>query len=207
MKKKILVFAVLALITVFLASCGDAGNAPTEPASDPAGIPTLNVDPMNTTAALETTAVLETTAAPDTMKIPETTAETAAVETYPFYRSDVECFEIETPYGVLLYPKKWQESCSVELSEGNPYVASFNAVLNGDRVKLFDFCFGDVPENGTPLGKMPYNGSELTVSLVDYGETILEKYPETDYPDLYMMSEDMNEVISGLVYNNGLQIG
>lgn len=127
-------------------------------------------------------------------------AETATGE-IKYYKSDVDTFEIDTPYAKLQYPSKWEDKCEVKNTEGNPYLVTIFGKADDKKIKLFDIAFGTTPKDGYILGTIMSNNKEVTVSLVDYSGDIAESYPSDKYSDLYVMAEDVNEIISGLVYN------
>lgn len=133
-----------------------------------------------------------------------TTAETTTEE-ITFYKSDVDTFKIETPYATLKYPSKWQDKCVVEKTDGNPYLVTIYGKAD-ENVKLFDVAFGDVPDNAYVLGTFISNNEEITVSLIDYSSEYSENYSVENCPDFYAMSEDVNEIISGLVYDYNMTI-
>lgn len=122
-------------------------------------------------------------------------------EKIEYYKSDVETFEIETPYANLKYPSKWKDKCVVNKTEGDPYIVTISGIVDDKNIKLFDIVFGAVPKNGYLLGTMTSDGKEVTVSLVDYSEDFSDDYSVEEHPELYAMLEDVNEIISGLVYD------
>lgn len=123
-----------------------------------------------------------------------------------YYVSGKSTFEIKTDYAVLQYPEKWKDSCKTEIKDGDPYTVSFSAVVKDEQVPVFDIVFGAVPEDGFQVGILPADSGDVDVSVVDYSGSFAEKYPEKDYPELYEMSEDMNDVISGLVYQYNMHV-
>ncbi len=137
----------------------------------------------------------------DNTNVQTTESTEAATEKIEYYKSDVETFEIQTPYANLKYPSKWEDECIVEKNEGDSYTVTVSGIVDDESVKLFDIVFGTVPENGYLLGTMTSDGEEVTVSLVDYSQDFTDDYSAEEYPDLYAMAEDVNEIISGLVYD------
>lgn len=125
----------------------------------------------------------------------------ATTEKIEYYKSDVETFEIETPYAKLKYPVKWKDKCVVDKAEGDPYTVTVSGIVDDKNVKLFDVVFGTAPKNGYLLGTMTSDGKEVQVSIVDYSKDYAADYSPEEYPDLYTMAEDVNEIISGLVYD------
>lgn len=130
----------------------------------------------------------------------------ATTEKIEFYKSDVETFEIETPYAKLKYPVKWKDECVVETTEGDPYIVAVSAKSGDESIKVFDIAFGAAPKNGNLLGTMNSDGKEVTVSIVDYSEAFADKYSAEESSRLYAMAEDVNEIISGLVYEYNLTL-
>lgn len=127
---------------------------------------------------------------------PDSAASTIAPK---FYNSGKESFEIDTEYATLVYPKKWEDSCVTEIKTGDPYIVSFIAVVKDEKVPVFDVAFGSKPEKSFQVGILSTDKGDVDVYIVDHSGDFTEKYPQKDYPELYEMSEDMNDVISGLI--------
>ncbi len=144
---------------------------------------------------------------PEDNKEVQTTANAqTTTEKIEYYKSDVETFEIETPYAKLKYPAKWKDKCVVEKTEGDPYTVTVYGIADDENIKLFDVVFGTAPKDSYLLGTMKSNGKEVTVSLIDYSEDFADDYSVENYPELYAMVEDVNEIISGLVYEYHMEM-
>ena len=100
-----------------------------------------------------------------------TEAGTAESETeIEFYRSDVEVFEIETPYVNLYYPEKWAECVEIH-SDGTEesYEVNFFAFLDEKMVSMYTIAFGECGNDGI-LGTIDCNGEEVKVYLFSYSD-------------------------------------
>lgn len=153
------------------------------------------------------TACGENKAKPEDDKKVQTAANSqSTTENIEYYKSDAETFEIETPYAKLKYPTKWKDKCVVEKTEGDPYVVTVSGIADDKNIKLFDVVFGTAPKDSYLLGTMTSDGREVTVSIVDYSKDYADDYSADDYPELYAMAEDVNEIISGLVYDYNIPL-
>ena len=200
MKKLIAVLICLLAVLCVLTACQ------TDP--EPTGDTTRPVDLPGLTTERPTSRETESTP-PETVPATEATTvptETPAPETHGFFRSDVDKFEIVTPYAILQYPKKWEDRVVVEQTQGDWYTVAFYAISEGGNIRVFDVVFGESPDVTFPLGTFESLQGEVEVSIVDYSGEAVEQAPEELVSDIYEMSEDMNEVISGLVYNYGLEV-
>lgn len=177
--RKLIALLLISIIAVSTVSCG--GNAETEE--------TTTSTPVETPGATET----------------ETETETEA-ETYEFFRTDEETFDIYTPYCMLKYPVKWKDTVSTEVyeSEGT-YSVKFYAVLEWNTIPLFTVTFGQ-SESGYLLGTLDTEGSVYEVYLTDHSEELPEWLSEANELTYYEMCEDVNVVISKLVYDYGMKM-
>ena len=153
---------------------------------------------------------------------PKDSSDTAAAEEYkehdkspgysiadpsePYYKTDEDTFAIETPYGVLKYPSKWKDCLRAEnYQNGNAHVVLLYAVLDGNDIPLYSVIFGQ-SEEGTPLGEVKNNEEAVQVHLVDhFGETALELSEELQM-QYDQMREDINVLISKLVYESDMTL-
>lgn len=136
----------------------------------------------------------------------ETTAVTPSTVTEAtevgYYQTDEDTFEIETKYGALHYPKKWENNIKTKINDGEPYSVEFIALDEYDEIPLFDIVFGETDE-GAKLGKLEINGETINVYLVDYSGDWPESVSDEEI-DLFAMSEDVNVLISKLVYDSNM---
>lgn len=136
----------------------------------------------------------------------ETTAVTPSTATEAtevgYYQTDEDTFEIETKYGALHYPKKWESNIKTKITDEEPYSVEFIALDEYDEIPLFDIVFGETDE-GAKLGKLEINGETINVYLVDYSGDWPESVSDEEI-DLFAMSEDVNVLISKLVYDSNM---
>ena len=133
--------------------------------------------------------------------------ETVSPTEATYYQSEVDTFEIETPYGVLQYPEMWKNKVIVEQNDGSPYTVSFLVQKGEETIRLFDILFGESPDAAAELGTMDTASGAVRVSLLDYSGEAVSAFSENEREDIYAMAEDLNVVISGLVHQYGLSRG
>lgn len=68
----------------------------------------------------------------------------------------------------------------------------FNSTSGGAFIALSDLV---LEQGGVVVG-----------AVTEYSGTLLASYPAETYPEIYQMIDDLNEVVSGFVYNYGLII-
>lgn len=124
--------------------------------------------------------------------------------TIEFYQTDEETYAINTPYCKLYYPIKWAELVETSVSEAESfYEVSFYAELEGSSIPLFNVTFGEGSE-GYLLGKLETDEGEIKVFLSVFSDDYNGSLSAEAEGDYYQMCEDINVIISKLVYENGL---
>ncbi len=121
----------------------------------------------------------------------------------PFYKSDEEVFLIDTPYVQLQYPVRWQDRVTAIGNDSEPYIVSFKTTLSIGEVPLFDIVFGEC--DGYKLGAIEVNGQSIDIYIRHY-ELSPDDVPQEEYYEWGGMCEDVNTLISGLVYNYNMII-
>lgn len=123
-----------------------------------------------------------------------------------YYKTDVETNEVETPYGKLNYPVEWLDKVDITTAEeGDNFRVIFKAVYGDITVPLYDIVFG-TSEIGFKLGDLPYDGGSVQVFCDDYTMEGTELVPEESLEDYYVMCDDLNVIISHLVYDHGMTV-
>jgi len=126
--------------------------------------------------------------------------------TMDFYKSDEEVFEINSKHCPLFFPTKWKDMVSTKVQEEETtYKVSFFAKLGSESLPLYEIVFGDSTE-GYLLGTVQTEAGMQSVYIVDtfsYEEGSLPENLELTY---YEMCEGINDIISNLVYKNGMTI-
>ncbi len=184
MKKTILAILVLALL-VGLTGC----SQPSQPTEDPAQTTVAPEGIPETTGAAETTA-------PATEPAVTEEAEEPSAPSGPEEAS--ENYQIETRYGALEYPNKWETYTQVQISEKEPYTVSFYAALEGkEPVHLFDIVFGEA-DKGARIGVVYGENGETPVCIVSYDLDFDDSWTQEQQLMAWSMQEDVNVVIMGL---------
>ncbi len=124
-----------------------------------------------------------------------------------FYKYDSDVFEAAvTPYASLVYPVEWKDSVKVDITESEEaYKVMFVALLDGLEVPLYAIVFGD-SDTGNIIGEISKDTTTVTVYCEDLTEGSTDLLtPES--ADIYLqMSEDINVIISDLVYKSGMEL-
>ena len=133
---------------------------------------------------------------------------TAETEEYnpEFYQTDVETTNIETPYCTVSYPEEWAGKVDVTTTEeGENFRVIFTALYSEVNVPLYDIVFGSC-ESGFKLGDLPYDGGSIEVFCDDYTAEGADMVPTEFSEDYAVMCEDLNVIVSNLVYQNGMTV-
>ena len=180
MLKKMIRFAVLVLACLFIVSCSNDDSQVTN---------TENTDIHTIVIQAEST------------NINTTESEN---EDIPFLKYDSDTFEISTPFVPLYYPVKWKDNVKVESFEVNGnYEVNFTALLEDKTLPLYSIIFGNVT-NGYELGYIEYGSEKLQVFLFDYMMTEPGLMSEDNKAKYFEMAEDINVIISKLIYEDGM---
>lgn len=104
--------------------------------------------------------------------------------------------EIETPYGILHYPGKWEGIVQAEVSSGDECVVIFSGLLDGDTsYPLFDLIFDGDPDSA--LGFLTTEtGEKIPVNIQTYEADAA--WPEDVQNLFYEMQEGLNDIIAEL---------
>ena len=109
----------------------------------------------------------------------------------------VDFLAIETPYGVLSYPMKWQDYLVTESKQTDTYRIDFYGQLEDQEpVLLFTIIFGG--DTGEQIGAIKdRDGQYVTVNVIMEALNV-EGFEDADVAILYEMQEAMNLVIAQL---------
>lgn len=111
--------------------------------------------------------------------------------------SEKTFMEIETPYVVLQYPSRWEETVRVEQIEDDVYtVAFYGTVENREEHHLFDILFGD--GDGFEIGKILVDGKVVRMCVVTYDLKTDESWSDEEILELKGMREDVQHIISSV---------
>ncbi len=132
---------------------------------------------------------------------PDESRSESGEESVPFYHSEGEMFEIDTPFATLKYPLQWQDRLSLSREEGSPYRVHFNAKTAAGTVPLFTLNFGG--GDGYQLGVLS-DGTKLFIESCAIDSAALS--PE-DYEACCAMCEAVNDTLSFLIEECGLRLG
>ena len=123
-----------------------------------------------------------------------------------FYKSEEEMFEIHDKPCTLYFPTKWRDKVHIETEEQkNAYTIAFFTELGGKSLPLYKIVFGE-SEKGYLLGTIQIDTTKQSVYIVDTYSDEVELLSEQLKNTYYEMCEGINDVISGLVYKNGMQL-
>ena len=119
-----------------------------------------------------------------------------------YYKQQIDAeiegdFEISTDYGVLYYPKQWEEKIYTEINKDETYTVSFFADFEDkEKIHLFDVVFDG---NGDSVGEIELdNGDIVTVCIESYELNLDESWTEDEENDIYVMMEDVNYLLNKL---------
>lgn len=135
-----------------------------------------------------------------------TTTETAAATEAPVETNAPEVtipapkpdYEIVTPYGTMLFPGDWAVFLVVEETEGTPYTAQFNCMLeSGREVNLFSIAFGGKMEEAIGAVK-DENGKLVAVSVTENKFTPDDTFSDSDINIVYNMQACLNSVLESM---------
>lgn len=117
-----------------------------------------------------------------------------------FFLGDDEAIEVVTPYCVLKYPIKWSDSVVTKVNEGEGlYSVSYSAKLSEVQVPLFTIDIGEGSQ-GFELGTIETKDGVKTVYMLDRSNEYEGILSEADESVFLEMCEDVNVIISSLVY-------
>ncbi|MBQ8475416.1 MAG: hypothetical protein IJ499_07155 [Clostridia bacterium] len=142
----------------------------------------------------------------DETTAPDTTQETAEKtdETVGFFKTDEETYDIETSLVTLKFPVRWQNDVVVSVEDGEGGVcADFTAQLDSRSIPLYTITIGSTGE-GYLLGTITTESGEKNVYLIDRYDKSADQLPDVERTKYYEMCEDVNVIISKLVYDSGM---
>ena len=126
--------------------------------------------------------------------------------TLAFFKTDEEVFETKTPYCSIMYPTKWRDSVAVNVSETDSGCSvAFSALLDDTDVPLYTIVI-EVESEGYLLGTVDTSDGTKNVYLIDmYDSETAGALTEESEEKYLQMCEDVNVIISKLVYDSGMQ--
>lgn len=110
------------------------------------------------------------------------------------YKGEVESIKIETEYGHLEYPEKWEMSARIEAVEDKAFTAvNFYGTVKGkEEQQLFTVYFGN--EGEIPIGRMMVNDTTIDVGI-SFSDLNTDGWAKEERDELYEMQEDVNFII------------
>lgn len=108
----------------------------------------------------------------------------------------VQDYSIETRYGKMYFPEKWQTYIDVQINENDPYTVQFFATLDNEvKARLFNIVFGG--SEGVYVGKLiDSEGAIIDVHIVMNELSGDEDYTEEQSNLIIAIQEDVNHIIS-----------
>lgn len=109
---------------------------------------------------------------------------------------NVQDYSIETRYGKLYFPEKWQTYIDVQINENDPYTVHFFATLDNEvKARLFNIVFGG--SEGVYVGKIiDSEGAIIDVHIVMNELSGDEDYTKEQANLIIAIQEDVNHIIS-----------
>ena len=140
----------------------------------------------------------------ETTKAEQTTAVEETTEEIEFYKTDEEVYEIENSLCILKFPVKWKDVVTTTVSDDkNRCSVVFTANLDGMTIGLYTIEIADESE-GYCLGTVKTSAGDKNVYLIDQYDEYSEMLSD-ESKDIYLqLCEDVNALISKLVYDNGM---
>ena len=121
----------------------------------------------------------------------------ATADTPTAAHTDVALFEINTRFGTVNFPEKWQGIVSVDVTDEKISVYMITDKL--ENQKVFEILFGD--QKGTPVGKI----GEEKVYVETYDMTSDDAISEEEKENFYLIMEDINYLLQSLKDNCGME--
>ena len=118
-----------------------------------------------------------------------------------YVKVESEVFVIENEFCDLYYPVKWKENVVVNQDEFGSTV-KFSAKSGNKEVALFEIIFN--MDGEIPLGTISKEDSNIYVAMNDLSGTWPEDLSEYETETFTFMLEDVNVLISKLVYESGM---
>ena len=138
--------------------------------------------------------------------ISETEKNTVFTTAYDFYKSEEDVFKINSKHCTLSFPIKWKDNVETVIYEDESiYKVSFYAVFGSESIPLYNFIFGDSQE-GYLLGTVKTDAGEQNVFLDDMSSLYEGQLSENDELTYFEMCEGVNDIISNLVYVEGMTL-
>lgn len=127
-------------------------------------------------------------------------------ETIGYADTTEDTFTVDTKYCPLHYPTKWEEYTDVEILTEPYYSVSFNAILDdSSKIPVFEVVFGD-NKTGVLLGTINFENENINIYLIDNSDNWPSDLNSNETERLNMMSEDVNIMISKLVYESQMSV-
>lgn len=116
----------------------------------------------------------------------------------PVPEAPAEDIQIDTPYGMVRYPGQWGEYLKVEQTEGDPYILSVSAKLEGrEPCKVFCVTFGEPAAD--VVGAVQCEDGSYALVGVEYASFApAEDWNDSEKTIFYGMQEALNYVLETL---------
>ncbi len=136
----------------------------------------------------------------------EETPESESESTVDFSKYDEDIIKLSTPYVTLEYPVKWNGVVATETFENeSSYTVKFYAYLDYQYISLADFVIGN-SSDGIILGTIDTASGEIPIYLIDYSAHSGNYLSQASKDIFFQMSEEVNIIISNLIYNSGMRV-
>ena len=114
------------------------------------------------------------------------------------YNDDVKSFGIDTSYGKLLFPQKWESYMYINKIEENDFekIEFWASTETQNDVHIFDICFGG---DGYKVGIIQVDDdTSLSVNVISYDIEVSDECTDEEEAILFSISEDINYVLINL---------
>ena len=124
----------------------------------------------------------------------------------PFIEIEGDTYEIPTPYCNLQYPISWKDYIQLDTLETEDYYeVKFTALIEGNSIPLYSIILGDI-EIGHLIGTVINETLTFDVRFLNYTEDSVPQMSDEGNLMYYQMGEDINVIISKLVYDCGMEL-
>lgn len=140
----------------------------------------------------------------------EVTDTSEVTEEIKFFVSDEDVYAIDTPYGPIYYPVEYKDTVITEASQTeNVYSIKFSVQLDEKSVPLYTVIFGgESPEGYIASGTLKTeDGQSIRVYFEDLSAAGAASALSKASMETYLaMSEDINVIMSNLVYTSEMEL-
>lgn len=130
-------------------------------------------------------------------------------ESAKFYETDSLTYIIDNPVCPLQYSAQWKDIVETTVTvQSDECIVDFVADLDDKSIPVFSIVFCNNSDEGSLLGALKVDDGEKNVYLIDlYDDEMASSLSEEALEKYQAMYEDINVIISKLIYENGMTLG